>query len=438
MFFSNIFASTILHLTLLTCFTGSTTADGWYTYGGDYQHSGYVEYFKHTINNNTNLTLLYEIDLIIGGDMMTCVSIVNNILYYGEFNPNPYVSIALTTAFDITNREELWIIDLNWDSDAYYDLFSFATAPSISTNADYFVVLAGDQWTSTMSPILINLHNHKPYRLNFTLHYVLGDIATDTSTWTMIPPAVNDLFNSSNSALSDSDDQLQHFEFYFTTTTLHYGYDMLYTFEFNINNPSIDTCSTQTALKTDCPIKQVAHSNCSDPLNLNTISFQPAFYNNSVYYHIGSKIIQLSSYSEYKNQTVILSNTTLIGFEGNNLNSTIVISKKNNILFACGKEYLCAIDLSNNKYNRLWCNKLNNFSMGTTPAIDDAYVYLYTNGFIYGYDQFNGTLVRKYTNKNRFLNNLCYISSQPIVTQSNILWADGMNITIFDKKARQW
>ena len=163
-----------------------------------------------------------------------------------------------------------------------------------------------------------------------------------------------------------------------------------------------------------------------------TISFEPAYYDGYAYYHYFEDVYTFNYNEETPNRLFEDSN---ISYNGSNLNSTIVISSNNNLLFVCGYS-LCAYDLFENKI--LWCNKLDGGSnQGITPAISeiDNYVYIYDNGYIKCYHQFSGKLISEYGNGE--LKNECNLeygclSSQPIITQYNIFWADGRNVYIFE------
>ena len=173
---------------------------------------------------------------------------------------------------------------------------------------------------------------------------------------------------------------------------------------------------------------QIEYSKVDDRL---TISFEPAYCDGYAYYHYFENVYTFNKEGNYNT----LFSEFDISYNGSNLNSTIVISSKNNLLFVCGYS-ICAYDLFEN--NILWCNKLDGGSnQGTTPAISeiDNYLYIYDNGYIKCYHQFSGKLISEYGNgelKNEC--NLDYgcLSSQPIITQYNIFWADGRNVYIFE------
>lgn len=124
------------------------------------------------------------------------------------------------------------------------------------------------------------------------------------------------------------------------------------------------------------------------------------------------------------------------------MNSTVVVSLKNNLLFVNG-DYLCAFDISNDNLNQKWCTSsklsVDYTSPGVTPAIDENNVYIYNNGKIVGYDQLDGKETKEYGSN---VNNICNLgkygctTSQPIITQWNIIWNDGTNVTIFDKNSQ--
>ena len=170
-------------------------------------------------------------------------------------------------------------------------------------------------------------------------------------------------------------------------------------------------------------------------------SFQPAFYNNKAYFHINSEI-----YYREPTSSVLYSlyDSDSIDYDTNNLNSTIAVSTKNDILFVCGY-YLCGLQLNSlgSSVTLLWCNQLNGGStQGVTPSIDDEsdLVFIYDNGYILAYDQIKGTLMYTFGNgdvKNECnLGNMGCLSSQAIITPLNVIWGDGNSVIIFDRKYR--
>ena len=165
-------------------------------------------------------------------------------------------------------------------------------------------------------------------------------------------------------------------------------------------------------------------------------SHSPAYYNKYAYYHFGTDLIRINEDGIIEN----IYSGDEINVDSSNINNTISISVKNNVLFVVG-EYLCAFRILSSI--KLWCNKMNGGSLqGTTPSIDDNenIVYIYDNGYIYGYDQINGTLKNTFGNGN--ITNQCNteygcISSQPIITPNTIFWADGIGVLIFDKQTKK-
>lgn len=172
-----------------------------------------------------------------------------------------------------------------------------------------------------------------------------------------------------------------------------------------------------------------------------TLSTSGTYLNNIVYFHVGNMISYLDAELGSGGAIMRLYQNEWIDYDGNNLNSTMSASSKNNLLFVCGY-YICALNMSANAYQqktKVWCNVIEGGStQGITPAVDDDnnLVFLYDNGYIIGYDQLNGNKIYEYGNgdiENKCNLEMGCLSSQPIITQYNVVWADGNNVIIFDK-----
>lgn len=183
----------------------------------------------------------------------------------------------------------------------------------------------------------------------------------------------------------------------------------------------------------------IEYGNYGDISYDNTFSFNPAYYNSYVYFHAGEKLYKVDKTGNNINSGSFFS-SSLIDYSTNNLNSTVVISKRNNYLFICGY-WICAIDL--NSGQSVWCSNMTGGSnQGVTPAVDDYNnnVYVYDDGSIKVYNQIDGKIIGVFGEG--VLDNQCNsrytcLSSQPIVTKHNLFWADGTNVYVFDKNTQK-
>ena len=172
-------------------------------------------------------------------------------------------------------------------------------------------------------------------------------------------------------------------------------------------------------------------------------SYQAAYHNKGTYYHVGDSMYYLN---QLTSELYTLYSSQNIDYDTYNLNSTAVISVKNNILFVSGYE-ICALQLNSSNVAEtatllLWCNEMfGGSTQGVTPSIDDKndLVFIYDNGYIFAYNQFNGELINKYGQgdiKNECNLKLGCLSSQAIITPFNIIWADGNSVIIIDRQTQ--
>ena len=194
--------------------------------------------------------------------------------------------------------------------------------------------------------------------------------------------------------------------------------------------------------------------------NVDTIiSFQPTYYKNNIYLHLDDMLVKINAF-DLTDQTLMYRDDNIsvdsvywshkYDVSVANINSVIVISSHNKLLFVNGK-YLCAFDISDNdhdKTNAIWCNHMigGTSQQFVSPAVNNALnmVYIYDNHYIWEYSQLNGTTYGSYTQQvgQNLMSISCdYVfscmSNQPIVTNNNIIFQDGTYIYVFSTTTKQ-
>lgn len=147
--------------TTTTTTTTSTLAPtnkntSWTTYGGNNQHSGYVDY-SNTIDSSSNYTQFFEIDFETElGYYVSSNVILNNTIYFHTYRVDGKQSNTLLACYIFTSNI-LWSLPLN-NSKVSSD---YSSGPTVTPDEEYIVSLGvySQNYPQPITfPTLVSLH----------------------------------------------------------------------------------------------------------------------------------------------------------------------------------------------------------------------------------------------------------------------------------------
>eukprot|EP01084_Bolivina_argentea_P041152 75942_1 len=380
----------------------------WYQFGGNSQHTGYVEHpVKISQNSNYNITFYQEWKDSLG---LSLVTAHKNYIYYWSLGSNNSESTFYCQ--NIPTSEIIWNTSLDIN-------INFCSQPSLTLNEKYLISTCYEYGNYTFLVIkILNASNGAIISNDFKQRLP----RVPFGIWPLYSPVIGDNVGAFLIAWPTviGSNQLNHFtiaEYSIEPFQQISAYDMQYTLGINgAYNPLFQCYYTQGAMVGGTPY-------------------------NKHYFFIGEWENIWPYRYEIPNQL------------GGSVGDIIVLSLKYNMSFVSATS-LCAVSWNNtyppqNNMNELWCFGNDSYTDMGIPVIDEnngiVYAYSSQQSFIYALDMFDGSVVKKYGDSEMNVEcnwnyggyigiNRC-LGHQPLVTENNVFWTNGTDIAVFDKES---